>query len=164
MVVKNFLRWPDKRLRSRANEITEVTEEIFSIWDDMIETMNAMPGIGLAAPQIGINLRLAVVDASKARNKPVKLANPEILQASLEYSETEEASPNLRGISAKIKRPKKVTVRFLNKEGFIDRKDFTGLWATSIQHQIDHLNGKMFFDNLSKVRRDILLRKVKKKR
>ena len=163
MAVKNFLKWPDKRLRSRANEITEITEYIFSIWDDMIDTMNAMPGIGLAAPQIGINLRLAVIDASKARDKPVKLANPEILQTSMEYIETEEASPNLRGISAKIKRPKKVTIRFLNKDGFIDRKDFTGLWATSIQHQIDHLNGKMFFDNLSKVRRDILLRKVKKK-
>lgn len=163
MVVKNFLSWPDKRLRSRAHDITKITDGIISIWDDMIETMNAMPGIGLAAPQIGIDLRLAVVDASQARNKPVKLANPEILQASLEYSETEEASPNLRGISAKIKRPKKVTVRFLNKDGFIDRKDFTGLWATSIQHQIDHLNGKMFFDHLSKVRRDILLRKAKKK-
>ena len=82
----------------------------------------------------------------------------------MEYSELEEASPNLSGVSAKIKRPKKVTVQFLNKEGFIDRKDFTGLWAASIQHQIDHLNGKMFFDHLSKVRRDILLRKVKKKK
>ena len=164
MAVKNFLKWPDKRLRSKANEITEITEDINSIWDDMIDTMNAMPGIGLAAPQIGINLRLAVVDASKARDKPVKLANPEILQASLEYSETEEASPNLRGVSAKIKRPKKVTIRFLNKEGFIDRKDFTGLWATSIQHQIDHLNGKMFFDRLSKVKRDILIRKASKKK
>ena len=79
MAVKNFLKWPDKRLRSKANEITEITEDIISIWDDMIDTMNAMPGIGLAAPQIGINLRLAVVDASKARDKPVKLANPEIL-------------------------------------------------------------------------------------
>lgn len=163
MAVKNFLSWPDKRLRTRAHDITKITDDIISIWDDMIETMNAMPGIGLAAPQIGIDLRLAVVDASEARNKPVKLANPEILQASLECSETEEASPNLKGISAKIKRPKKVTVRFLNKDGFIDRKDFTGLWATSIQHQIDHLNGKMFFDHLSKVRRDILLRKAKKK-
>ena len=164
MAVKNFLKWPDKRLRSRANEITEITEDIISIWDDMIDTMNAMPGIGLAATQIGIDLRLAVVDASESRNKPIKLANPEILQSSIEYSETEEASPNLRGISAKIKRPKKVTVRFLNKDGFIDRKDFTGLWATSVQHQIDHLNGKMFFDLLSKVKRDILLRKASKKK
>ena len=164
MAVKTFLKWPDKRLRIRACDIAEITDDIILIWDDMIDTMNAMPGIGLAATQIGIDLRLAVVDASESRNKPIKLANPEILQSSIEYSETEEASPNLRGISAKIKRPKKVTVRFLNKDGFIDRKDFKGLWATSVQHQIDHLNGKMFFDNLSKVRRDILLRKVKKKR
>ena len=164
MVVKNFLKWPDKRLRSRVDEIIEITQDIISIWDDMVDTMNAMPGIGLAAPQIGFNLRLAVIDASEARNKPLKLANPEIVQSSLEYSEAEEASPNLRGVSAKIKRPKKVTVRFLNKEGFIDREDFKGLWATSIQHQIDHLNGKMFFDHLSKVRKDILLRKVKKKK
>ena len=164
MAVKNFLKWPDKRLRIRAIDIFEITDDIISIWDDMIDTMKAMPGIGLAAPQIGIDLRLAVVDASEARNKPIKLANPEILQSSLEYSETEEASPNLRGISAKIKRPKKVTVRFLNKDGFIDRKDFTGLWATSVQHQIDHLNGKMFFDRLSKVKRDILLRKASKKK
>tara|TARA_B100000242_G_scaffold128287_1_gene90515 strand:+ start:92 stop:586 length:495 start_codon:yes stop_codon:yes gene_type:complete len=164
MAVKTFLKWPDKRLRTRARDIAEITNDINLIWDDMIDTMNAMPGIGLAAPQIGIDLRLAVVDASKSRDKPIKLANPEILQSSIEYSETEEASPNLRGMSAKIKRPKKVTVRFLNKDGFIDRKDFTGLWATSVQHQIDHLNGKMFFDRLSTVKRDIFLRKANKKK
>ncbi|MEL0128353.1 MAG: peptide deformylase [Paracoccaceae bacterium] len=164
MAVKTFLKWPDKRLRTRASDIAEITDDINLIWDDMIDTMNAMPGIGLAAPQIGIDLRLAVVDASESRDKPIKLANPEILQSSIEYSETEEASPNLRGMSAKIKRPKKVTVRFLNKDGFIDRKDFTGLWATSVQHQIDHLNGKMFFDRLSTVKRDIFLRKANKKK
>ena len=164
MAVKTFLKWPDKRLRTRARDIDEITDDINLIWDDMIDTMNAMPGIGLAAPQIGIDLRLAVVDASESRDKAIKLANPEILQSSIEYSETEEASPNLRGMSAKIKRPKKVTVRFLNKDGFIDRKDFTGLWATSVQHQIDHLNGKMFFDRLSTVKRDIFLRKANKKK
>ena len=164
MAVKTFLKWPDKRLRTRACDVAEITNDINLIWDDMIDTMNAMPGIGLAAPQIGIDLRLAVVDASESRDKPIKLANPEILQSSVEYSETEEASPNLRGMSAKIKRPKKVTVRFLNKDGFIDRKDFTGLWATSVQHQIDHLNGKMFFDRLSTVKRDIFLRKANKKK
>ena len=164
MAVKTFLKWPDKRLRTRARDIAEITNDINLIWDDMIDTMNAMPGIGLAAPQIGIDLRLAVVDASESRDKAIKLANPEILQSSIEYSETEEASPNLRGMLAKIKRPKKVTVRFLNKDGFIDRKDFTGLWATSVQHQIDHLNGKMFFDRLSTVKRDIVLRKANKKK
>ncbi len=164
MAVKTFLKWPDKRLGTRARDIAKITNDINLIWDDMIDTMNAMPGIGLAAPQIGIDLRLAVVDASESRDKAIKLANPEILQSSIEYSETEEASPNLRGMSAKIKRPKKVTVRFLNKDGFIDRKDFTGLWATSVQHQIDHLNGKMFFDRLSTVKRDIFLRKANKKK
>ena len=164
MAVKTFLKWPDKRLRTRARDIAKITDDINLIWDDMIDTMNAMSGIGLAAPQIGIDLRLAVVDASESRDKAIKLANPEILQSSIEYSETEEASPNLRGMSAKIKRPKKVTVRFLNKDGFIDRKDFTGLWATSVQHQIDHLNGKMFFDRLSTVKRDIFLRKANKKK
>jgi len=164
MAVKTFLKWPDKRLRTRARDIAEITDDINLIWDDMIDTMNAMPGIGLAAPQIGIDLRLAVVDASESRDKAIKLANPEILQSSIEYNETEEASPNLRSMSAKIKRPKKVTVRFLNKDGFIDRKDFTGLWATSVQHQIDHLNGKMFFDRLSTVKRDIFLRKANKKK
>ena len=164
MPVKTFLKWPDKGLRTRACDIAEITNDINLIWDDMIDTMNAMPGIGLAAPQIGIDLRLAVVDASESRDKAIKLANPEILQSSIEYSETEEASPNLRGMSARIKRPKKVTVRFLNKDGFIDRKDFTGLWATSVQHQIDHLNGKMFFDRLSTVKRDIFLRKANKKK
>ena len=164
MAVKTFLKWPDKRLRTRARDIAEITNDINLIWDDMIDTMNAMPGIGLAAPQIGIDLRLAVVDASESRDKAIKLANPEILQSSIEYSETEETSPNLRGMSAKIKRPKKVTVRFLNKDVFIDRKDFTGLWATSVQHQIDHLNGKMFFDRLSTVKRDIFLRKANKKK
>ena len=107
MAVKTFLKWPDKRLRTRARDIAEITDDINLIWDDMIDTMNAMPGIGLAAPQIGIDLRLAVVDASESRDKPIKLANPEILQSSIEYSETEEASPNLRGMSAKLKDLKK---------------------------------------------------------
>ena len=151
-------------LKRKSKEVSDSYPGLKELIRNMYDTMYNASGVGLAAPQIGVTLRLAVIDASEARNKPVKLANPEILQSSLEYSELEEASPNLSGVSAKIKRPKKVTVQFLNKDSFIDRKDFTGLWAASIQHQIDHLNGKMFFDHLSKVRRDILLRKVKKKK
>ncbi len=128
----------------------------------MIDTMEAMPGVGLAAPQIGVMLRLAVVDGSAERGKAVRLANPEILHSSIELREHEEASPNLPGVSAKIKRPRAVTVKFLNEQGMVDRRDFVGIDATSVQHQIDHLNGKMFFDRLSKVKRDILLRKAKK--
>jgi peptide deformylase len=124
--------------------------------------MEAMPGVGLAATQIGVMLRLAVVDASSERGKAVRMANPEVLHASIELREHEEASPNLPGVSAKVKRPRAVTVRFLNEAGEVEERDFVGLWATSVQHQIDHLNGRLYFDRLGKVKRDMLLRKAKK--
>jgi len=162
MSVRPCLPWPDKRLRSPARPVTEITDEIRAIWQDMIDTMDAMPGVGLAAPQIGIMLRLAVVDCSTTRGRPVRLANPEILQAVSELREHEEASPNLPGVSAILKRPRLVTVRYLDENGMINRRDFADLEATSVQHQIDHLNGRMYFDNLSKVKRDMLLRKARK--
>ncbi len=107
-------------------------------------------------------LRLAVVDASKQRGRAIRLANPEVLHASIELREHEEASPNLPGMSARIKRPRAVTVRYLDENGAIEQREFVGLEATSVQHQIDHLNGRMYFDNLSKVKRDMLLRKARK--
>ncbi len=162
MTVRTCLPWPDKRLRTKAEDVTEITDEIRAIWDDMIDTMEAMPGVGLAAPQIGVMLRLAVVDGSAERGRVVRLANPEILHSSIELREHDEASPNLPGVSAKVKRPRAVTVKFLNEQGIIDRRDFVGIEATSVQHQIDHLNGRMYFDRLSKVKRDMLLRKAKK--
>lgn len=162
MAVRTILPWPDKRLRSVAAPVTDITDDIRTIWQDMIDTMEAMPGVGLAAPQIGVMLRLAVVDGSKERGRAVRLANPEILHASMELREHDEASPNLPGFSAKIKRPRAVTIRYLDENGVIDRRDFVGLEATSVQHQIDHLNGRMFFDNLSKTKRDMLLRKARK--
>jgi len=90
------------------------------------------------------------------------MANPEILHASVQPRDHEEASPNLPGVSAKVTRPRAVTVRFLNAEGQIEDKDFVGLWTTSVQHQIDHLAGKMYFDHLSKMKRDMLVRKAAK--
>ena len=161
MTVRDCLPWPDKRLRSKAAPVEEITDEIRAIWDDMIDTMEAMPGVGLAATQIGVMQRLAVVDASAGRGEAVRMANPEILHSSIELREHEEASPNLPGVSAKVKRPRAVTVRFLNDAGEIEERDFVGLWATSVQHQIDHLNGRLYFDRLSKVKRDMLLRKAR---
>ena len=154
--------WPDKRLRASGEPVPKITDDIRAIWQDMIDTMEAMPGVGLAAPQIGVMLRLAVVDASDKRGQAVRMANPEILHASIELRPHEEASPNLKGVSASIKRPRAVTVGYLDHNGVVDRKDFVGLWATSVQHQIDHLNGRMYFDHLSKVKRDMLLRKARK--
>lgn len=162
MAVRRCLPWPDTRLRSVAAPVDTITEEVRAIWADMIDTMEAMPGVGLAAVQIGVMQRLAVVDASAERGQAVRMANPEVLHASIELREHEEASPNLPGVSATIKRPRAVTVRFLNAAGELEERDFVGLWATSVQHQIDHLRGRMYFDRLSKVKRDMLLRKARK--
>ncbi len=162
MTVRKCLPWPDKRLRTTAAPVAEITDEIRAIWADMIDTMEAMPGVGLGAPQIGVMLRLAVVDGSTERGRAVRLANPEILHASTQLREHEEASPNLPGVSAKLKRPRAVTVRYMDETGSITERDFVGIEATSVQHQIDHLNGRMYFDNLSKVKRDMLLRKARK--
>ncbi|MCA0205934.1 MAG: peptide deformylase [Proteobacteria bacterium] len=161
-MIRRCLPWPDARLRTPAAPVEAITDEIRAIWTDMIDTMEAMPGVGLAAPQIGVMLRLAVVDASDTRGQAVRMANPEVLHASVQLRPHEEASPNLPGVSAVIERPRAVTVRFLNEAGEVEEKDFVGLWATSVQHQIDHLNGRMYFDRLGKVKRDMLLRKAKK--
>ena len=162
MAVRPCLPWPDKRLRTKAAPVEAITDEIRAHWQDMIDTMEAMPGVGLGAPQIGVMLRLAVVDGSAERGRAVRLANPEILHASTQLRDHDEASPNLPGVSAKLKRPRAVTVRYMDDTGAWVERDFVGIEATSVQHQIDHLNGRMYFDNLSKVKRDMLLRKARK--
>ena len=102
MTVRPFVSWPDKRLRTAVPEVAEITDEIRLIWADMVETMDAMPGVGLAAPQIGVMMQLAVVDASPDRKRRILLANPTILSASEEMNTHDEASPNLLGVSAII--------------------------------------------------------------
>lgn len=164
MTVRRCIPWPDKRLRTAAEPVTEITDEVRQVWDDLIDTMYAMPGVGMGANQIGVMLRLAVVDATEEGNQAVRMANPEILHASVQPREHEEASPNLVGVSAKISRPRAVTVRYMDENGETVEKDFVGLWATSVQHQIDHINGKMYFDHLSKTKRDMLIRKARKMR
>ena len=129
----------------------------------MVDVMNAMPGYGLAAPQIGVMLRLAVVDCSQDRGRAIRLANPEIVSFSDETFEWDEASPNLPGQSARIIRPARVTVTFTDEGGNRLRQDFEDLWATSVQHQIDHLNGKMYFDRLSRTKRQMLLKRAQKR-
>jgi len=163
VTARRCIPWPDARLRSPAAYVAQITDDIRSIWTDMIDTMEAMPGVGLAAPQIGVMLRLAVVDASDKRGQAVRMANPEIVHASVQLRDHEEASPNLPGVAAKISRPRAVLVRFLNDQGTLEERDFVGLWATSVQHQIDHLAGRMYFDHLSKVKRDMLLRRARKR-
>lgn len=163
-MTRKFVPWPNSVLRQKAETVSEITDEIRAIWDEMIVAMDKMPGVGLAAVQLGIPLRLAVVDASTKRGQAMRLANPEILHASVELRKHDEGSPNLPNVRATIKRPRAVTVRFLNDQGVWDRHEFVGLWATSVQHQIDHLNGKMYFDHLSRTKRAMLIKKAEKLR
>ena len=164
MSVLACLAFPNVCLKTPAANVNAITDDVRTIWADMVDTMNAMPGYGLAAVQIGVPLRLAVVDCSEARGQAVLMANPEVLHASGQFREHEEASPNLVGVSAVIRRPRAVTVRFLNAAGEIEERDFVNLWATSVQHQIDHLAGKMYFDHLSPLKRKMLLAKAQKLR
>ena len=159
-----FVPYPDKRLKTPALPVEAITDEIRTIWADMVETMDAMPGYGLAAPQIGVGLALAVVDCSEGRGKAILLANPQVLHASGQFREHDEGSPNLPGVSAVISRPRAVTVRFLNAAGEMEDRDFVDIWATSVQHQIDHLAGKMYFDHLSPLKRKMLIAKSEKLR
>jgi peptide deformylase len=161
-MIRPCLPWPHQVLRRPAADVAEITPEIHAIWADMVDTMEAMPGYGLAAVQIGVPLRLAVVDCSTGRGQAVLMANPVVLHASAQLRPHDEASPNLPGVSATIERPRAVTVQFLNAQGVLEERDFVELWATSAQHQIDHLAGKMYFDHLSAVKRSMLIAKAGK--
>jgi peptide deformylase len=158
-----FLRWPDPRLSTPAAPVTGITDATRALWDEMIRAMEAMPGVGLAAPQLGVMLRLVVVDASGGRGQAVRMVNPEIVAFSDRVRTQTEASPNLPGVGAEITRPAEVRVRFTDETGAVQERDFAGLWAASVQHQIDHLQGRMYFDRLKPVKRRLLLAKAAKR-
>ena len=162
MAVRRFIPYPDKRLRTACTPVESITDEVTRIWQDMLDSMYAMPGVGLGANQIGESLRLAVVDCSDTHDQPVRMANPKILHVSAKLRPHEEGSPNLPGVWAEIERPRAITVEYMDAAGDMIERDFVGLWATSVQHQIDHLNGKMFFDHLGPVKRKMLLAKALK--
>ncbi len=161
-MTRPFVPYPHRVLKTPAAPVEAITDDIRAIWSDMVEAMDAMPGYGLAAPQIGVALALAVVDCSDARGQAILLANPQVLHASGQMREHDEASPNLPGVSAVISRPRswaRSSARYIC--GMEDR-DFVNLWATSVQHQIDHLAGRMYFDRLSPLKRKMLLAKAEK--
>lgn len=159
-----FLLWPDPRLKTKAAAAGPVDAEVEAVWERMLEAMYAIPGVGLAAPQIGVMRRLAVVDCEQGARAPVRLADPELIEAAPEMREHEEASPNLPGVSAKVKRPAWVLVAYTNQTGMRTRRKFEGLWSTSVQHQIDHLDGRLFIDRLSRTKRQMVLSRYMKLR
>ncbi len=162
MAVRPFLAWPDPRLKTVCDPVTGVDDAVRAVWQDMLDSMYAMPGVGLAAPQIGVMLRLAVLDCSDASDSPVRLANPELIEVSAETAIRQEGSPNLPGVWEKVERPARARVRYLDEDGEQVEREFEGLWATSVQHQIDHLNGKLFIDYLGSVKRSLITSKMKK--
>ncbi|MFK7942122.1 MAG: peptide deformylase [Paracoccaceae bacterium] len=159
-----YLPFPNPILRAKAAPVDAVTDEICAIWDEMLRAMYAMPGsgVGLAAPQLGISLRLAVVDCSDTHDQPVRLANPVLIAASERMQTITEGSPNMPDLHGEVARPDWVEVSFTDETGTGQQRRFDGLWSTSIQHQIDHLDGRMFFDRMAPMRRRRILEAHKK--
>ncbi len=162
MVPRPFVPYPHPSLRAVAEHVPAVTDDVRAVWDEMLGAMYAMPGVGLAAPQLGIGLRLAVLDCSDSRDQAVRLANPELLSVAEEMRTEEEGSPNIPGFYDQVTRPAWVEVRYLDETGNPVTRKFEGLWSASVQHQIDHLNGKLFIDRLSPLKRKRILDKHRK--
>jgi peptide deformylase len=155
---------PDKQLRLVSKPVEKVTAEVRKLADDMFETMYEAPGIGLAAIQIGIPQRLITMDLAKkeAPPEPRVFINPEILWSSDEKATYEEGCLSIPEYYEEVERPAKVRVRFTDLDGKLHEEDAEGLFATCIQHEIDHLNGVLFVDYLSKLKRDRVMKKFTK--
>ena len=155
---------PDPRLKVKAKPVAKVDANVRRLMADMLETMYAAPGIGLAAPQVGRALRVIVLDCARDGEKPqpYKLANPEILWRSAELMTVNEGCLSLPEHYADVARPAEITVRYLDEENEIRELDAKGLLATCIQHEMDHLDGVLFVDHISSLKRGIILRKLAK--
>ena len=164
MAQRKIIIEPDTILRKKSETLEKVDNEIRSLMDDMLETMYAAPGIGLAAVQVGILKRLIVIDISKDKEKknPLFLINPEIVSRSKKTSVYEEGCLSLPGYFAEIERPAECKIEYLNYEGKKSEIDANGLLATCIQHEVDHLNGILFIDYLSKLKKDMIIKKLVK--
>ena len=157
---------PDPVLRKKAAPIERVDAALLKLAEDMLATMYDAPGIGLAAPQIGISRRLIVMDPAKdeAPKTPVIMVNPEILARSDELRVHEEGCLSIPDFTAEIERPAKTRVSYIDREGKKREKELAGIWSTLVQHEIDHLNGVLFIDYLSRLKRDMVVRKFTKQK
>jgi len=156
---------PDPRLKKVAASVDDLSDELRTLADDMLATMYDAPGIGLAAPQIGVSQRLIVLDCIKeegAAPRPLAMFNPQIVAASDETNVYEEGCLSIPEIYADVTRPEVVTVRWMDVNGAEQEETFDGLWATCVQHEIDHLDGKLFIDYLSPLKRQLITRKMVK--
>ena len=156
---------PDPRLKKVCAPVSDLSDKLRLLADDMLETMYAAPGIGLAAPQIGVLDRLIVLDCEKAEGvaaKPLVMFNPEVIAASDETNVYDEGCLSIPDQYAEVTRPKEVEVQWVDRNGKVQRETFDGLWATCVQHEIDHLQGKLFIDYLKPLKRQMITRKMQK--
>jgi len=158
-----ILEYPDPRLRQTAEPVQVVDDALRRFADDLLETMYACKGVGLAATQVDVHKRLLVVDVSEERNQPLLFINPEILSAE-ELTSAEEGCLSVPGIYDKVKRPARVRVRALGRDGLPFELDAEGLLAVCIQHEMDHLEGKLFVDYLSELKRQLIRKRLQKER
>ena len=166
MSLKNIIIEPNPILRKKSEPLEQVTDDTRKLLDDMLETMYTAPGIGLAAVQIGILKRVIVIDVSKKEEKknPIFLINPEIIFQSKETSIYEEGCLSLPGYFAEIERPAKCKIKYIDYNGKKAELEAEGLLSTCVQHEIDHLNGILFIDYLSKLKKDMIIKKLKKQK
>jgi peptide deformylase len=163
MALLQILEFPDPRLRTRAQSVTQVDTALRKLVDDMFETMYAAPGIGLAATQVNVAKRLLVIDISERRDQPLVLINPEVV-AREGVEETEEGCLSVPGVYDKVTRAERILVRALDRDGKPFELEADGLLAVCIQHEIDHLDGKLFVDYLSELKRTRIRKKLEKER
>ncbi|MES2435385.1 MAG: peptide deformylase [Pseudomonadota bacterium] len=162
-MIRDILIHPDPRLKKPCEPIAAVGAEISALASDMFETMYEAPGIGLAAPQIGVMKRLIVMDCIKdGPPEPIALLNPQVLWSSEDLGSYEEGCLSIPDQYAEVKRPSSVKVGWIDLDGVSQERLFTGLWATCVQHEIDHLNGKLFIDYLGPLKRQMITRKMEK--
>ena len=162
MAILPILSLPDPRLRLVSTPVAKIDAAIHKLMDDMLETMYDAPGIGLAAIQIGIDKRIIVIDTSKkeAEDKaPLFIVNPEIIWRAPELRSYEEGCLSIPDFYEEVERPTSVRVRFLDRAGAIQEIDADGLLATALQHEIDHLNGVLFIDHISRLKRGRIVKK-----
>ncbi len=164
MALRPIIILPDSRLRTMSEPVARVDAAIRTLMDDMMETMYEAPGIGLAAIQIAVPQRVVVIDVAKEGDapEPLFIANPEILWSSPEIGTYEEGCLSIPDYYAEVKRPAKIGVRFLDRDNNVVEREVDGLLATCIQHEIDHLNGVLFIDHISRLKRERVTKKFAK--
>ena len=163
-MIRPILLHPDPRLKKPCDPVSDLTKDLRKLADDMLHTMYDAPGIGLAAPQVGVMKRLLVMDCMKSPDapRPLILFNPELTWTSADLTTYEEGCLSIPDHYADVQRPDKATVRWLDAQGVPQEETFSGLWSTCVQHEIDHLNGKLFIDYLGPLKRGIITRKMEK--